>query len=167
MIERVIRAVKLDATLYQEVDGDESKTSEALMVVVAASLIGGLLAAFKADGSIAGWVIGSAIGAPIFLAIWSGIVLLLGKMFGGEATYSGLIRTLGYAAAPSAASIVPVIGPVVALWGLATSVVAVRESHRLSTGQAVIVVVIPAIILLVLVVLLFAAIIAAVGLSAL
>ena len=167
MIERVIRAVKLDATLYQEVDADESKTREALMVIIAASLIGGLLNAVQADGSVVALIVGSIIGAPIGLAIWSGVVLVLGKLFGGEANYSGLIRTLGYASAPSAASIVPVLGPVIALWGLATSVVAVRESHNISTGQAVATVLIPALILGFLVFLFIAAIIAAMGLSAL
>lgn len=160
MMDRVVRALKLDATLYQEVDGDESMTREALMVVVAAALVGGLGAALG-DGNITTWIIGSLIGAPIGLAIWSAIVLVVGKMFGGQADFKGLYRSLGYASAPTAAQIIPVVGGVLALWGLATSVVAVRESHQISTGQAVATVLIPAIILFVIALVFAAALIAA------
>jgi hypothetical protein len=150
MMDRVVRALKLDATLYQEVDGDESMTKEALIVVVAAALIGGGGAAMD-DGSI--WIAGALIGAPIGLAIWTAIVLVVGKMFGGQADFKGMYRSLGFASAPSAASIIPVLGGVLVLWGLVTSVVAVRESHRISTGQAVATVLIPAILVSILAIL--------------
>jgi len=160
MMDRVVRALKLDATLYQEVDGDESMTREALIVVVAAALIGGLGAALG-DRDITQWIIGSLIGAPIGLAIWSAIMLVVGKMFGGQADFKGLYRSLGYSSAPSAAQTIPVVGGVLILWGLATSVVAVRESHQISTGQAVTTVLLPLIILSVIVFIFFAAVITA------
>lgn len=158
-MDRVVRALKLDATLYQEVDGDESMTQEALIILVGAALIGGLGAALG-DGNITVWIVGALIGAPIGLAIWAGIVLVVGKMFGGQADFKGLYRSLGYASAPTAAQIIPIVGGLLALWGLATSVVAVRESHQISTGQAVATVLLPAIILFVIGLIFAAALIA-------
>lgn len=160
MMDRVLRALKLDETLYQEVDGDDSMTQEALIIVVAAALIGGLDSAMG-GGSITGWIVGGLIGAPIGLAIWTAIVLVVGKMFGGQADFKGLYRSLGYASAPTAASIIPIVGGILALWGLVTSVVAVRESHQISTGQAVATVLLPAIILFVIGLIFAAALIAA------
>jgi hypothetical protein len=160
MMDRVVRALKLDATLYQEVDGDESMTREALIVVVAAALIGGLGAALG-DRDITQWIIGSLIGAPIGLAIWSAIVLVVGKIFGGQADFKGLYRSLAYASSPTAAQAIPVVGGVLALWGIATSVVAVRESHQISTGQAVTTVLLPLIILFVIAAVVFGAVVTA------
>ena len=40
LMDRVIRAVKLDPTLYKEVSADETKTTEAMIVVGLAAAIG-------------------------------------------------------------------------------------------------------------------------------
>ena len=126
------------------------------------------MVAFSTDGSIGGLIGKALIGAPIGMIIGAGVLLLIGKLFGGQATYSGMLRGLGYASAPTAVGIIPFLGPIVAwAWGVVATVVAVREIHKISTGQAVVTVLIPTIVLLLLVFLLFAAIIAAMGLSAL
>jgi len=124
------------------------------MIVVAAALVGGLRATLS-DGSIIAWMLGAAVIAPIFLLIWTGLTLLIGKMFGGQATFMGLLRSLGYASAPGAAQVIPILGWLLSLWWLVTGVVAVRESHRISTGQAVGTVVIGVVILVVIIVILF------------
>jgi hypothetical protein len=128
MIERVMRAVRLDPTLYQEVDGDD-----------------GLLTGVFSDtsGPISG-LIGGAVGGVIGLLIGAGILLLMGKLFGGQADYMGLLRSIAYAYSPNVLSWIPVFGLVASIWALVCGVIAVRESHAVSTGAAVAIVLIPA-----------------------
>lgn len=155
MIERVMRAVRLDATLYQEVDADEGLTGEAFMVVGLVGAISGLLGGFLSENgnAVTGLIFG-AIGAAIGLVIGSGILLLIGKLFGGQAEYMGLLRSLAYAYSPSVLGWIPFVGFIASLWALVCAVVAVRESHAVSTGAAAAIVLIPAAILFVLALLL-------------
>jgi hypothetical protein len=155
MIERVMRAVRLDPTLYQEVDGDESLTGEAFMLVGLIGAISGLLGGLVSDtgNAITGLLFG-AIGAAIGLVIGAGILLLIGKIFGGQAEYMGLLRSVAYAYSPNVLSWIPFVGFLASLWALVCGVIAVRESHAVSTGAAVAIVLIPAAVLFVLALLL-------------
>lgn len=148
MIERVMRAVRLDPTLYQEVDGDESLTGEAFMVVGLIGAISGLLGGLLSDtgNAVTGLLFG-AIGAAIGLVIGAGILLLIGKIFGGQAEYMGLLRSVAYAYSPNVLSWIPFVGFLASLWALVCGVIAVRESHAVSTGAAVAIVLIPAAVL--------------------
>lgn len=158
MLDRIMRVVKLDATAYQEIDQDEAATGQALIVAIGAALLGGLGAFYGsrsfgnglAQQTVGGWLTSAIIGTPIGLAIGAGILLLLGKMFQGRAEFMGLFRTLGFASAPGALGFIPVIGGLAGIWTLVCAIVAVRESHGITTGQAVVVVLIPLIILIVL-----------------
>jgi len=65
LIERMIRAAKLDASLYEEVEADPTATKQALLVVVVASVcsgigsgVGGLLAGLGAVELTIGLVVG-------------------------------------------------------------------------------------------------------------
>lgn len=155
MIERVMRAVRLDASFYQEADGDDGLTGEAFTIVAIIGAVSGLLGALLGDGgnAITGLIFG-AIGGVIGLLIASGILLLIGKLFGGQAEYMGLLRSLAYAYSPSVLSWIPFLGFIASLWSLVCAVVAVRESHAISTGAAAAVVLIPAAILFVIALLL-------------
>jgi hypothetical protein len=42
MLDRVIRAARLDASLYEEVEADPSSMGQAMTVVVLASIAGGI-----------------------------------------------------------------------------------------------------------------------------
>lgn len=163
MLERVLAIVKLDVNAYREVDQDESLTTQAVVVAIVASLIGGLGGFFGSTQvfgqevmtqTVGGWLMNSIIGTPIGLAIGTGLLLLFGKMFGGQADFMGLFRSLGFASAPSALGVIPVVGGLGGLWAFVCGVVAVRESHGISTGKAVFVVLIPLIIVGILIALL-------------
>ncbi len=155
MLDRILGVIKLDAATYQEIDQDDSATGQAVLVAIAAALIGGLSGFFGTttvlgevvEQSVGGWLTSAIIGTPIGLAIGTGILLLLGKMFKGQAEYMGLFRSLGFATAPTALGFIPVIGALASLWTAVCAVVAVRESHGISTGQAVITVLVPLIVL--------------------
>lgn len=148
MVERVLRAVKLDATFYQEADSDDNLTGEAILVAVIALVIsGGLGGLLTRDGSLIAGIIGGAIAGTLGLAIGAGILLLVGRLFKGTAEYKGLIRTLGYAMAPNVLGFIPFVGWIAGLWTFACGVIAVRESHKVSTGAAVVILLIPTVVI--------------------
>ena len=162
LMDRVIRAVKLDPTLYKEVSADETKTPEAMIVVGLAAAIGGLgLAIGPGDFRFGSWILQIILAPTLGLAIGTGILWLIGKLFSGRAQFIEMFRPLGYAYAPSALSIIPWIGGLIgAIWSLVCAVIAVRESEEVSTGSAVAIVLIPAAIGFVLALVLVAALLA-------
>ena len=143
---RIVRAARLDPALYEEVEADKSATGQAFLVVVLASVAGGI-GAIGAKG-ISGLAIG-AFGDAFGWIIWALTILLVGtKILATAETRSDmgeLLRTLGFAASPGllrVAGIVPgLTGPVeivVTLWILAATVVAVRQAlDYTSTWRAI------------------------------
>jgi hypothetical protein len=148
LIDRMIRASKLDISLYEEVELDSSATSEAVLVVVLVAIAGSLGVAigrmFGADTPPAG-LFGPALGALIAYVIWTGLTLIVGRtVFKGTADMGELLRTIGFAQSPGVLAIasgLPVLGGLVGLavwaWQLAAGVVAIRQALDLTTGQAV------------------------------
>ena len=151
MLYRVIRAARLDASLYEEVEADPSSMGQAMTVVVLASIAGGIGTA-GIEGQ-PGLVLGLILNL-VGWYIWAFLTYFIGTRLlpqpSTEADIGQLLRTLGFAAAPGLLRIVgfvPVIGPVViistAFWSLATMVVAVRQALDYdSTPRAILVCVI-------------------------
>lgn len=157
LADRLTRALKLDSAVYSEVAEDPAGTTQALIVTAAAFAIGGL----TGEGSFFGNVIGGAVAGIIGiggLIFWSGVVLLLGKLFSGQATYTQLLRGIGLTAAPVALSVIPFLGFLGLVYSLIMQVRAVKELHKISDGAAVVVVLIPWIIFTILAVIIAVAI---------
>jgi hypothetical protein len=137
VLNRVFRALKLDADLYEEVEHDSQYLPEAALIVVATSLLAGF----------GGWISGSFVAGFISLAltgllgwfVWSGVTLIVGtRIFGGTANYGEMLRVLGYANAPFALAIVPWVGLLVgSLWALVASIVALRQGLDFTLGKAI------------------------------
>lgn len=142
IIDRVKRAVTLKPGVYQEIANDPKGTSQAVIVVIVASLIGSIPSIFSND--FGGWLF-SGILAPIGLAIGAGIIYLISRLFKATGSYISLFRSLGFAAAPQALSIIPVIGAIAgAVWSIILAIRAVKETQAVSDGAAVAIVLIPA-----------------------
>ena len=151
MLDRVIRAARLDASLYEEVEADPSSIGQATTVVVLASIAGGIGTA-GIEGQ-PGLVLGLILNL-IGWYIWAFLTYFIGTRLlpqpSTEADIGQLLRTLGFAAAPGllrVLAVVPAIGPLVmiitAFWSLATMVVAVRQALDYdSTSRAILVCVI-------------------------
>ncbi len=154
LADRLTRALKLDSAVYSEVAEDPAGTTQALIVTAAAFAIGGL----TGEGNFLGNVIGGAVAGIVGLIIWSGVVLLLGKLFSGQATYTQLLRGIGLTAAPVALSVIPFLGFLGLVYSLIMQVRAVKELHKISDGAAVVVVLIPWIIFTILAVIIAVAI---------
>lgn len=140
--ERVIGALKLDAAVYEEVEADHTALGQAAGVVVLAAIATALGSpAAHGGGGFVGGVVGSLIGW--FLA--AGVIWLIGVVaMKCTSDYGELLRTLGFASAPSLIMIVgviPFLGRPVTLiawvWGLAAYVVAVRQALDVSTARAI------------------------------
>lgn len=160
MIERMIRAAKLDASLYEEVEKDTNATSQALMVVIIVSIAGGIGAllaqaiAGRGIGLMLMALIAGVIGGVVFWAIWSFLVYWIGtKFFGGTATYGEVLRCIGFADSPGVLNVlrfIPILGGLISLiamiWLIISGVIAVRQSLDITTGKAIAVAIIAGIV---------------------
>ncbi len=146
LIERAVRAAKLDASVYEEVEADKSALGQAMTVVVVSSLAAGIGQA--AMGGVLGLVVGT-VGALAGWYIWAFLIYLIGAKLLPEpqtdADVGQLLRTIGFSSAPGVfqvLGIIPVFGTIVffavAIWMIAAMVVAVRQAlDYQSTGRAV------------------------------
>ncbi len=182
IIQRMIRAARLDTAFYNEVEQDTSLNGEALTVVVIASVAsgigagGGSLIAGNGIGSAAVSLVVGIIVAIVGYFIWAWLTQFIGtRFFGGVGDFGELRRTLGYAYAPNILGIfnlIPCIGPLVglvgSLWALVAGIIAVREALDFDSTKAILTVVIGWVIVFVISAIIFSIVgIGAFGLSAL
>ena len=149
-VNRIIRACKLDASLYEEVEADKSATFQAALVVVLSSLAAGV-GALSLGAS-------NFLMAPILSLIswyvWAYVIYFIGvKIFPEKNTKSDhgeLLRTIGFSSAPGLIRVfgftpelmsITFIGS--GIWMLIAMVIAVRQAlDYQSTWRAIGVVVI-------------------------
>ena len=146
IVDRMIRAAKLDVSLYEEVEKDEESMSQAMAVVAISSVAAGI-----GSAGILGPVglIGGALAALVGWFIWALLAHFIGTtMLAEPATRASLVqvmRVTGYSAAPGVIRVfafIPILGTLVnlvaSLWMLAAFIVAVRQVlNYSSTGRAV------------------------------
>jgi len=143
--QRMIRAAKLDVTLYEEVEADSTAMKQAMGVVVLSSLAAGI-------GSLsigAGNLILNSIIALIGWFIWSYIIYIIGTKMLPEpqtkSSYGELLRTVGFSSSPGlilVLGIIPglfvLISWIAGVWMLVAMVIAVRQAlDYKSTGRAI------------------------------
>ncbi len=142
-VNRMLRAAQLDAAVYEEIEADQTATTQAALVVVLGSLAAGLGAGAR-FGLVALVVVTIAALAAWSFYAWITYWLGTGPLKGPatEADWGQVARTLGFANSPRLLLILGVVGLdaivlVVAIWILVTTVVALRASLDLTTGRAV------------------------------
>ena len=136
LTSRLVGVLKLDAAAYEDIERDPRANTQALTIVILASLAAGLGAGLSLGltglvretvGAVAGWI------------MWAGVTYLLGTRLWPEpdtrTDMGELLRVIGFSYAPNFFSIfgvLPLVGSLirgcVALWLLATTVVAVRQA---------------------------------------
>lgn len=136
MLQRMIRALKLDATVFEEVEHDETATGQALAVVLIAALLGSIWGLLQ--GGLLG-ILGMLLIALIGWVAWSVLIYFIGTtLFGGTATLGEVLRALGFAYTPMSLAIVPYLGWVVGfVMTTINFVLATRQSLDTTTGKAV------------------------------
>lgn len=135
-VDRMIRASKLDAHLYEEVEADKSSMGQAMGVVVLSSLAGGV--GFMQVAGPMGLLIGT-IGSLIGWYIWAFLTYIIGTKLLPEpqthADHGELLRTIGFSSAPGMIRIlalIPGLATIVnflaSVWMLIAMVIAVRQA---------------------------------------
>lgn len=142
---RLIRAIKLEPDLYEEVEADRSATGQAILTVVLASLAAGL------GGQLSGSLYGLTLHTLVTLVgwyIWAFLSFFIGTRLLPQtqtrADMGELLRCTGFSAAPGlfqVLGIIPGLGGIIRMvawvWMLAAFVVAVRQAlDYTGTGRA-------------------------------
>ena len=136
MVNRMIRAAKLDIHLYEEVEADRGALGQAIGVVVLSSVAGGI--GGGALRGLSGVLLGT-IGALIGWFIWAGLTYLIGTKILPEpqtrADLGELLRTIGFASSPGIIRLLGLIPGITAavflissIWMLVVMVIAVRQA---------------------------------------
>jgi Yip1 domain len=144
--QRIIGALKLQTSVYEEVEADTHATKQALAVVVLSSVATGI-GVSHASSLLA--LTAGALAALFGWLIWAGLTSFIGtKLLPEPQTKSDLgelLRTTGFASAPALFHLLarlPLIGGVVSflvsVWMLVAMIIAVRQAlDYKSTGRAV------------------------------
>ena len=136
MVDRMIRAAKLDAQLYEEVEADKGTLGQAMGVVVLASIAAGV--GSGALGGFSGFFIGT-VGALISWFIWAALTYFIGTKILPEPTTRAdigeLLRTTGFSSSPGLIRVfglVPgftnIVFLVSGVWMLTAMIIAVRQA---------------------------------------
>ena len=144
--DRMIRAAKLDANLYEEVEADTGALSQAMGVVILSSVAGGI--GTIGTTGIKGLVLGTIV-ALVGWFIWAFLTYFIGTRLLPEpqtkADYGELLRTIGFSSSPGVLrvlGVIPMLGNIlnfiISIWMLVAMVIAVRQAlDYKSTWRAV------------------------------
>jgi len=144
--QRIVRAMRLDTRLYEEVEADPGTTGQAMAIVVLSSLAAGLGSVNR--GGTAGILIGTLLALAGWY-VWAYLTYLIGtKILPGprtSATPAELLRTIGFSSSPGLIRILGVLPGVAgvvflgaSIWMLVAMVIAVRQALDYeSTARAV------------------------------
>lgn len=136
LVERMIRAAKLDVDLYEEVEADKSTMTQAVVVVIISSLAAGLGRFGELD--LSGIVIFTILSLAGWF-IWAYITYIIGTKLlpqpQTKADHGELLRTIGFSSSPGvlrAFYFIPVVGGIITsiavVWMLVTMIIAVRQA---------------------------------------
>ena len=151
--DRVIGAARLDRGTYEEVERDQSATTQAAIIV-------GVVAIAGAIGGVGDGVAGAIVGAVIAILGWvisAAFIFLVGTRIipskQVEADLGQVLRTTGFAQVPGILAVfgaIAVIGPILgfagAIWGIVTLVIAIQSALEASVGRAIAIAIIAAIL---------------------
>ena len=146
LMDRMIRAAKLDVHLYEEVEADTGAMGQAMGVVVLSSVAAGI--GSIARGGLGGILLGTIV-ALIGWYVWAYLTYFIGTKLLAEpqtkADHGELLRTIGFSSSPGlirVLGVIPGLAPLVFLasgiWMLVAMIIAVRQAlDYTSTFRAV------------------------------
>ncbi|NIQ39574.1 MAG: hypothetical protein GTN81_13430 [Proteobacteria bacterium] len=134
--DRIVRAAKLDVTLYEEVEADKVAMGQAMGVVILSSVAAGI--GTLTSGGFGGILMGTLFALGGWY-LWAYLTYFIGTKLLPEpqtkADPGELLRTIGFSSSPGlirVLGIIPGIGPLVYLvagiWMLIAMVIAVRQA---------------------------------------
>jgi len=101
MFDRIVRAIRLDPTLYRMVADDEEYTSEGVIIILIVAAISALGAALEALGGngrpVVTFIVQLANTLVLGWLLWAVIAYFVGTALGGKSGIAEMARTLAYA----------------------------------------------------------------------
>ena len=146
--ERLVGAARLDARIFEEIEGDTSATGQAMMAVVLSSIATGIGTASVGGFGVVALTLGTLIALTSWV-VWAVLTYLIGTRLLPEpqtrADVAELLRTTGFASAPGLLrmiGVIPGLGWIVyittSIWMLAAMVIGVRQALDFTTtGRAI------------------------------
>jgi hypothetical protein len=140
---RLVGAARLDSRIYEEVEADTGALPQAIAVVLLAAVAVGIGLAGLGALRFPALLVGS-LAALAWWISWAVLTYMIGTHLlpeaGTRADAGQLLRTIGFSAAPGLLAVVAVVPGltrpvflVIAIWMLATMIVAVRQALDYST----------------------------------
>ncbi len=134
--ERMIRAAKLDAQLYEEVEADRGAMGQATAVVILAAVAAGI--GSMAQGGLGG-ILTLTVAALVSWYVWAFLTYMIGTRLLPEpatrADLGELLRTIGFSSSPGLIrllGIIPglteIVFTVAGVWMLIAMVIVVRQA---------------------------------------
>jgi hypothetical protein len=136
LMDRMVRASKLDARLYEEVEADKGAMGQATGVVVLSSVAAGI--GSLGEGGLTGILLGTVF-ALIGWYVWAYLTYLIGTKVLPEpetkADMGELLRTIGFSSSPGLIRVLGIIPGLAGIffvgasvWMLVAMVIAVRQA---------------------------------------
>lgn len=143
---RMLWASLLDPDTYEEVEADRSATSQAFLVVLLASVAGGI---GGIDNHGAMGILWHALHGVVLWGVWAWVTSLIGTRLlptaQTESNWGELLRTIGFSSSPGLIRVFGLYPPITgivfavsAIWMLVAMVIAVRQAlDYTSTWRAI------------------------------
>lgn len=148
MLDRILRSMRLDATVFKEVAADARFNGEAVIIAVLVAILAALgqgLSALGGGRPLVAFLLELASTLLLGWLLWAVIAYVVGRMLGGAGTLSGMTRALAFAGAPRfllLLGFIPCVGWLfrLAAWilMLVAGIIALRETMGFDTLKALV-----------------------------
>jgi hypothetical protein len=146
MVDRIVRAIRLDWTVFREIAEDPNAMTQAAIIVVVVTFLSSIGSSIGTGSFIGSLLVNWIVSILVGWIGWAVITYFVGTMmFQGKTDIPEMMRVLGYASAPRLLGIfgfIPCLGWLASLAGailaLIAGVFAIREAMEFDTSKAVI-----------------------------
>lgn len=146
MVDRIVRAIRLDWTVFREIAEDKSAIKEAAIIVLVVSLLSAIGGGIASGNFILSFLVNWIVAILVGWIGWAILTYFVGSLlFKGKSDIVEMMRVLGYASAPKLLGLfgfIPCVGWLIALAGWVLSLIAgfiaVREAMEFDTVDAIV-----------------------------
>lgn len=150
MVDRIVRAIRLDWTVFREIAEDKSALKEAAIIVLVVSFLSAVGGGIASGNFILSFLVNWTVAILVGWVGWAILTYFVGSLlFKGKSDIAEMMRVLGYASAPKLLGLfgfIPCVGWLIALAGWVLSLIAgfiaVREAMEFDTVDAIVTIVI-------------------------
>jgi hypothetical protein len=152
VMDRLMGILTFKAPVYKEVAEDRTATGTAAMIVIAVAIVVGIVVGILTNGASVGLIVGAIVSSIIvtpiawFINAWL-LAFVAKSFFQGDTDTGEMLRVTGYAAIFRLASIIPILGGLIALvLGIIANVIGIREAANVDNTKAILIAIIAAVI---------------------